>query len=59
MYVADYNNITPFDTAKTSLLVRIKDIYLPEDNTYGYVTNDKEIDFTGASDDPTPTTGVQ
>ena len=47
MYVADYNNITPFDTAKTSLLVRIKDKYLPEDNTHGYVTNDKEIYFTG------------
>ena len=58
MYIADYNNITPFDTAKTSLLVRIKEIYLPEDNTHGYVTNDKEIDFTGASEDPIPSSGV-
>ena len=58
MYVADYNNITPFDTAKTSLLVRIKDKYLPEDNTHGYVSNDKEIDFTGAVDNPNPSVGV-
>jgi len=58
MFVADYNNITPFDTAKTSLLVRIKEKYLPEDNTYGYVTSDKEIDFTGAVDNPNPSGGV-
>lgn len=57
MFVADYNNITPFDTAKTSLLVRIKENYLPED-THGYVTSDKEIDFTGANDNPTPSAGV-
>ena len=58
MYIAEYNNITPFDTAKTSLLVRIKDKYLPEDNTHGYVTSDKDIDFTGAMDDPLPNVKV-
>jgi len=29
--ISDYNIITPFSKVQTSLLVRIKEIYLPED----------------------------
>jgi len=45
--ISSFNNITPFNKAQTSLIVRIKELYLPEDTSH-LVQNDDEIDFTGA-----------
>ena len=47
--VSDFNAITPFKKVQTSLLVKIKEHYLPED-TLNLVKDEDEIDFTGAND---------
>jgi hypothetical protein len=45
--ISNYNQITPFSKVETSLLVRIKEMYLPEEAPQ-FVQNEDEIDFTGA-----------
>lgn len=47
LHVSEFNQITPLSKAKSSLLVKIKELYLPEDSNQ-FVTDEKEIDFTGA-----------
>ena len=33
--VSEYNNITPLGRSQTSIIVKIKEAYLPEDNITG------------------------
>lgn len=47
--VSQFNQITPFNKLKTSILVRIKEIYMPDDYSQ-FVENKDDIDFTGAKD---------
>ena len=47
--VSQFNQITPFNKLKTSILVRIKELYLPEDLSQ-FANNTDEIDFTGANE---------
>lgn len=50
--ISNYNQITPFSKSDTSLLVRIKEMYVPEEATQ-FVQNEQEIDFTGANEEQT------
>uniref|UniRef100_A0A7S3ILS1 Uncharacterized protein n=1 Tax=Strombidium inclinatum TaxID=197538 RepID=A0A7S3ILS1_9SPIT len=47
--VSDYNAVTPFKKVQTSLLVKIKEQYLPEDSA-NLVKDSGDIDFTGANE---------
>lgn len=47
--ISEYNQITPFSKLQTSLMVKIKEMYLPEEANQ-FVQNENEIDFTGANE---------
>ena len=49
--ISNYNQITPFTRVETSLMVKIKELHLPEEATQ-FVKDENEIDFTGANDTP-------
>lgn len=48
--INEYNNITPFNKVKTSLMVQIKELYIPEDQP-PMVAKKAELDFTGAQEE--------
>lgn len=52
--VATYNSVHPSSKARNSLLVKIQEVYCPpepkeQDAGDAFVTNEAEIDFTGAA----------
>lgn len=47
--VSGFNQITPFNKLKTSLLVRIKETSCPEDKSH-ILRDNEEIDLTGGAD---------
>lgn len=47
--VSEYNQITPFNKLKTSLIVRIKETSCPEDKSH-IMRDADEIDLTGGAD---------
>ena len=50
--VAKYTKLTPFDKVKNQLMVKIKEIYLPDPGAIGGQLNKlAKLDFTGANDD--------
>lgn len=52
--VSEFNNITPLGRSQTSIIVKIKEAYLPEDSTnfVGQQIETKDLDFTGAEEAP-------
>jgi len=48
--VSTFNQVIPFTKVKTTLVVRVKELYLPEDSS-NFVQNADEVDFTGAQED--------
>ena len=46
--VSEFNQITPFNKLKTSLLVRIKETSCPEDKSH-ILKDNEEIDLTGGA----------
>ena len=48
--VAEYSKFTPFDKVKSTLMAKIKEIYIPEDAPKGAAFTGKELDLTGASE---------
>lgn len=46
--VQSFIKMTPFDKVKNQLIAKIKEIYIPEENTVGAVINKvATLDFTG------------
>jgi hypothetical protein len=44
--------MTPFDKVKNQLVVKIKEIYIPDPSSIGGIINKvSKMDFTGANDD--------
>lgn len=58
--VSEYNNITPLTRSQTSIIVKIKDAYLPDDpnSMAGQQFETKDLDFTGAAEDGAPPAGL-
>jgi len=50
--VGDYNNMTPLNRAQTSIMVKIKETYLPEDDVgpSPMIEEPDAIDFTGETE---------
>jgi hypothetical protein len=46
--VSEFNQITPFNKLKTSLIVRIKETSCPEDKSH-ILKDNEEIDLTGGA----------
>ena len=46
--VSEFNQITPFNKLKTSLIVRIKETSCPEDKSH-ILKDDEDIDLTGGA----------
>lgn len=44
--------MTPLGRAQTSLIVKIKETYLPDDDVGGQHIETNDVDFTGGADAP-------
>ena len=51
--------MTPLGRAQTSLIVKIKETYLPDDDVGGQHIETNDVDFTGGADAPSGAGGDQ
>lgn len=56
--VSQFNSITPLGRSQTSLIVKIKETYMPEEEMGGQKVETQDVDFTGGTDAPASAAGA-